>query len=165
MHWKKIVSSLQIIFILPYNILLIDSHDLFNSLVKKAYYRLALKDHPDRVPESEKEDATEKFKVLTKLNEMLTDNDKRKLYDEKGIIDDDDDQSLCWLELWKQFFKPITTQDINNYEKEYIGSELEKTDIKKAYLNGKGCINYMMNCVPFMRVEDEPRIMELVKGI
>lgn len=43
-------------------------------------------------------------------------------------------------------------------------SELEKTDIKKAYLNGKGCINYMMNSVPFMAVEDEPRIMEIVKG-
>lgn len=44
------------------------------------------------------------------------------------------------------------------------GSELERTDIKKAYLNGKGCINYMMNCVPFMSVEDEPRIQEIVKS-
>lgn len=44
------------------------------------------------------------------------------------------------------------------------GSELEKTDIKKAYVNGKGCINYMMNSVPFMSVEDEPRIKEIVKG-
>lgn len=29
---------------------------------------------------------------------------------------------------------------------------------------GKGCINYMMNAVPFMVVEDEPRIQEMVKG-
>lgn len=44
------------------------------------------------------------------------------------------------------------------------GSDTEKRDIKKAYLGGAGCINYMLNSVPFMDVEDEPRIMEIVKG-
>lgn len=46
-----------------------------------------------------------------------------------------------------------------------LGSDLEKSDIKKAYLNGKGCINYMMNAVPFMQVTDEPRIIEYVKEL
>lgn len=50
-----------------------------------------------------------------------------------------------------------------NWER-ILGSETEERDIRKAYLGGKGCINYMMNSVPFMTVEDEPRIMELVKG-
>lgn len=45
------------------------------------------------------------------------------------------------------------------------GSELEQKDIKRAYLNGKGCLNYMLNTVPFMNVEDEPRVIELVKGL
>lgn len=45
-----------------------------------------------------------------------------------------------------------------------LGSETEERDIRKAYLGGKGCINFMMNSVPFMTVEDEPRIIELVKG-
>lgn len=44
------------------------------------------------------------------------------------------------------------------------GSETEERDIRKAYEGGKGCINYIMNSVPFMSVEDEPRIMEVVKG-
>lgn len=48
--------------------------------------------------------------------------------------------------------------------RKFKGSETEERDIKKAYLGGKGCINYMLNSVPFMRVEDEPRIIELVKG-
>lgn len=47
----------------------------------------------------------------------------------------------------------------------FSGSDTEKRDIKKAYLGGSGCINYMLNSVPFMAVEDEPRIMEIVKGI
>lgn len=45
-----------------------------------------------------------------------------------------------------------------------VGSDLEKADLKKAYLNCKGCINQMMNCIPFMAVEDEPRFQDIVKG-
>lgn len=90
-------------------------------LVKKAYYKLSLQVHPDRVSEEEKEVATEKFKVLSKLNELLSDTDKRALYDEKGVIEDDDDENCSWTDLWKQFFKPITTNDIDNYQREYKG--------------------------------------------
>ncbi|XP_001660148.2 J domain-containing protein CG6693 [Aedes aegypti] len=132
--------------------------------IKKAYYKLSLKVHPDRVKENEKEDATEKFKVLSKIYSILSDKDKRALYDEQGVIDDDDDSNgTKWMTMWQQFFKPISTEDISNFEKVYIGSELERNDIKKAYLAGKGCINYMFNSVPFMSCEDEPRIYDIVK--
>lgn len=46
-----------------------------------------------------------------------------------------------------------------------LGSEIEERDIREAYLSGKGCINFMMKSVPFIQVEDEPRIIELVKGM
>ncbi|XP_030374448.1 J domain-containing protein CG6693 [Scaptodrosophila lebanonensis] len=133
--------------------------------IKKAYHKLSLLVHPDRVQEAQKEEATEKFKVISKIYQVLTDAGKRALYDEKGIIDDDEEESKLssWLELWSKIFKPITKEDISNYEKEYVGSDLERTDIKKAYLGGKGCINYIMNHVPFMKVEDEPRIQEIVR--
>lgn len=133
--------------------------------VKKAYYRLSLQVHPDRVAEADKEVATEKFKVLSKVNGILTDDNKRALYDDKGIIDDDDDDAngCDWAELWKLFFKPISTSDIDKYQREYIGSELERSDVKKAYLRGKGCINYMLDSVPFMDVESEPRIAVMVQ--
>ncbi|XP_058836859.1 J domain-containing protein CG6693 [Topomyia yanbarensis] len=141
------------------------NRDAPDSEIKKAYYKLSLKVHPDRVDEKDKEEATEKFKVLSKIHSVLSNKSNRALYDEKGIIDDDDDDSLGanWLSMWQQFFKPISKEDISNFEKEYTGSELERGDIKKAYINGKGCINYMMDCVPFMSCEDEPRIMEIVK--
>lgn len=149
-----------------------DLYELFsvekNALEKditKGYYKVALKVHPDRVSEEEKEVATEKFKVLTKLHLTLTTKEKRILYDEQGIVGDDDDESFgsSWLETWRLFFKPIKDEDISNYEKGYIGSDLEKTDIKKAYVNGKGCMNFMFQAVPFMTVESEPRIIEVVK--
>ena len=135
-------------------------------VVKKAYYRLSLQVHPDRVAESEKEEATEKFKVLTKLNAVLTDSDKKALYDQQGIIDDDSESDRCnWLEQWRAFFKPITTTDIDNFKQNYIGSETEERDIRKAYEGGQGCLNFMLNSVPFMTVEDEPRVIALVKGL
>ncbi|XP_055837016.1 J domain-containing protein CG6693 [Episyrphus balteatus] len=133
--------------------------------IKKAYYKISLKVHPDRVPEEDKEIATEKFKVLAKVHQVLTDQNKRALYDEQGVIENDEDEGSLstWLELWKKIFKPITTEDIENYEKEYVGSDLERADIKKAYLGGKGCLNHIINSVPFIAVEDEPRLKEIVQ--
>lgn len=132
--------------------------------MKKAYYRISLQVHPDRVAEADKVVATEKFKVLSKVNGVLTDANKRALYDDKGIIDDDDDDSTCdWATLWKLFFKPIKTSDIDKYQREYVGSELERSDVKKSYLRGKGCINFLHETVPFMQVESEPRIAVMVR--
>lgn len=83
--------------------------------------------HPDRVADGDKEEATEKFKVLTKIHGVLTDPSKKALYDEQGVIDDDDGDlsNSAWLEMWRQFFKPITTADIDNYYKEYQGNFIE----------------------------------------
>lgn len=101
------------------------------------------------------------------MHEVLSNDDRRKLYDEQGIVDDDDDEKFgtTWLEAFKNLFKPISESDIDNYRKEYVGSEIERSDIKKAYVNGKGCINYLMEHVPFMAVEDEPRIAEIINSM
>lgn len=102
--------------------------------VKKAYYRLSLLVHPDRVKIDEKNVATEKFQVLSKLYTILTDDNKRALYDNQGIIYDDNDSDCNlsgWLDIWKTIFKPITEQDINKYQKEYVGKrEIARNCVK-----------------------------------
>lgn len=45
-----------------------------------------MKYHPDKVSEKEKIEATEKFKVISRVHALLNDGDKRKLYDETGKI-------------------------------------------------------------------------------
>lgn len=55
--------------------------------VKKAYYKLSLKVHPDRASTSEKEDATTKFQVLGKIYSVLSDKERRTLYDQTGMKD------------------------------------------------------------------------------
>lgn len=90
--------------------------------MKKAYYRLSLRVHPDRVDAADKLEATQKFQVLTKINGVLTDKDKKALYDQQGIIVDEDSTSESeWLTLYKQHFKPITEEDIMNFQKGYVG--------------------------------------------
>jgi curved DNA-binding protein len=50
--------------------------------IKKAYRRLALKYHPDKNPDNI--EAEEKFKEIGEANEVLSDPEKRKLYDQLG---------------------------------------------------------------------------------
>lgn len=97
--------------------------------------------HPDRVDESQKEIATEKFKVLGRIHAILQDKDKRKVYDDCGEFDDEADSTFNWTEYWMSMFKKIELSDIRKYEQEYIGSENERRDIKKAYESGRGKLN------------------------
>ncbi len=52
--------------------------------VKKAYRELALKHHPDRVPHEQKKEAEEKFKEISEAYAVLSDSQKRALYDQYG---------------------------------------------------------------------------------
>ena len=52
--------------------------------IKKSYREMALKFHPDRVPEAEKKSAEEKFKGISEAYAVLSDSAKRDLYDQYG---------------------------------------------------------------------------------
>jgi len=50
--------------------------------IKKAFRKLARENHPDLHPDDPK--ATERFKEVNRANEILSDEEKRKMYDELG---------------------------------------------------------------------------------
>ncbi len=52
--------------------------------IKKAYRSLALKYHPDRVPQDQKKQAEEKFKEISEAYGVLSDPQKRQMYDQYG---------------------------------------------------------------------------------
>ncbi|MCX5701926.1 MAG: molecular chaperone DnaJ [Candidatus Omnitrophica bacterium] len=52
--------------------------------IKKAYRELALRYHPDRVPHEQKKEAEEKFKEISEAYAVLSDSQKRGLYDQYG---------------------------------------------------------------------------------
>ena len=66
-----------------YNILGI-SKDANDSDLKKSYYALAKKFHPDKNKEA---NAEEKFKEISKAYEILKDTSKRRLYDLQNDFD------------------------------------------------------------------------------
>eukprot|EP00929_Paragymnodinium_shiwhaense_P072704 TRINITY_DN36909_c0_g1_i1.p1 TRINITY_DN36909_c0_g1~~TRINITY_DN36909_c0_g1_i1.p1 ORF type:complete len:578 (-),score=135.33 TRINITY_DN36909_c0_g1_i1:44-1735(-) len=52
--------------------------------IKKAYKRAALKNHPDKAPEGQKEKYEERFKQVSRAYEILSDAEKRRIYDMRG---------------------------------------------------------------------------------
>lgn len=59
------------------------SKDAGEKEIKKAYRKLALKWHPDKNPDS-KEEAEEKFKEISEAYDVLSDKEKRSVYDRYG---------------------------------------------------------------------------------
>jgi len=52
--------------------------------IKKAYRKLALKYHPDKVPEDQKEKAEAKFLKVSEAYSVLSDKEKRDVYNKYG---------------------------------------------------------------------------------
>lgn len=52
--------------------------------IKKAYKRSAVKSHPDKAPEGEREVYEERFKKISRAYEILSDPQKRHVYDQHG---------------------------------------------------------------------------------
>ncbi|KAG5443830.1 DnaJ sub B member 6-A [Clonorchis sinensis] len=59
------------------------SRDATSDDIKKAYRRLALKWHPDKNPDN-KEYAEHRFKLISEAYEVLSDQSKRRVYDQYG---------------------------------------------------------------------------------
>ncbi|MED6158027.1 Chaperone protein dnaJ 6, variant 2 [Stylosanthes scabra] len=107
--------------------------------IKKAYYKLALRLHPDKNPGDE--EAKEKFQQLQKVISILGDEEKRALYDQTGCVDDVDlssDAVQNLSEFFRTMYKQVTEADIEEFEANYRGSDSEKNDLIDLYKKCKG---------------------------
>lgn len=133
--------------------------------IKKAYHKLSLKVHPDRASEEKKELATEKFQTLGQVYFILSDEEKRKVYDETGEIDDENDipPDRDWNDYWRLMFPKITLKDIEEFGENYKESEEEKSDLKKLYEKFEGDMDEIAENLMCYSVDEEPRLMKLLK--
>jgi molecular chaperone DnaJ len=60
------------------------ARDVNEADLKKAYRRMAMKHHPDRVASGEKEQSEKAFKEINEAYQILSDSEKRHVYDQYG---------------------------------------------------------------------------------
>ncbi len=133
------------------------------SEIKKAYHRFALKLHPDKNPAK---DASKQFQTLQKVYAVLSDEKKRKVYDETGRVDEMDSQEFNDLyEYYRTMYKKVTEEDILQVTKEYLGSEEEARDLKECYVKFKGDMTKVFEWQMCSDIEfDSHRFAEIIEA-
>lgn len=136
------------------------------SEIKKAYMKLALKHHPDKGGDANT------FQALSAAHSILSDEEKRKVYDDCGLLDGDDEDSYdseknfdFWNEYFRNLFPKITVNDIESFRGRYVGSEEERNDVIEAYERYEGDCSKLMEAVMFAEEGEEQRIIELVDSL
>ncbi|GJJ12438.1 hypothetical protein Clacol_006680 [Clathrus columnatus] len=140
--------------------------------IKSAYRKLALTCHPDKHnaswSEEEKTRASMRFQQIGFAYAVLGDEKKRKKYDKTGSVSDSswegrDEEG--WEMYFAEMFEKVTRGRLDEMKKAYQGSEEEINDLKEAYEKTSGCIESIMNEIPHSTYNDEPRFVEIIKGL
>lgn len=126
--------------------------------IKRSYKKLALKYHPD------KGGSAELFKALSVAHSILSDAEKRKIYDQNGDVDSDEatQEFEHWYEYFRNLFPKLTIEKIEEFSDKYKGSEEEKGDVIKAYNEFNGDLKKIMDCVMLAEEGDEGRICDVI---
>lgn len=129
--------------------------------VKTNYYKLALKYHPDRVSDDQKAATSAHFNRIHRAYFILANPETKKVYDAG-------DEHLLFARpnmtgKWEQHIKIISTTDIDNARMKYQSSVAEEDYIAREVVIGSGSMTHLYNVIPFMRIEDESRIIKIVK--
>lgn len=110
----------------------------------------------------EKVAATEKFNKLYQAYSILIDPETKRIYDAGGSHTLFRKPTIA--SKWEQYIRTIDSTDIDIARNRYQGSDIEKADILREIVIGKGSITHLFNAIPFMRYEDESRIVNIIKS-
>lgn len=131
--------------------------------IRKAYRLKALQHHPDRAGNTK--EATEAFQHLKAVYEILSDADRRAMYDEHGETGNihADDNALD-ADMAATFFakhtNPVTAEDIAAYEKKYRGGKDEEEDLMSYYKRFDGDVGRAVDYIPYSDVSDLVRFVQ-----
>lgn len=123
--------------------------------IKASYYRLARIYHPDRMKHTVPEDAQEKFNELRNAYCILSNPDTKLRYDGG---ERDNFKGPTNTQKWEQYMRIVDASEV-----EYARQNYQESAIIREFVHGKGSITHIFNTVPFMRLEDEGRIIQIIK--
>ncbi|KAI2784282.1 chaperone protein dnaJ 6 [Daldinia loculata] len=134
--------------------------------IKSAYRKLALKNHPDKVPDDQKQKAHEAFQSIAFAYAVLSDPARRKRYDETGSTSESivDSDGFSWSDFYREQYRDTVAADaIEKFAKQYKGSDEEKDDVLIAYEEYKGKIDKVYESVMLSDVlEDDERFRAII---
>ncbi|KAF4992430.1 hypothetical protein FGRMN_7175 [Fusarium graminum] len=134
--------------------------------IKQAYRKAALKHHPDKVPQDQKDIAHEKFQAVAFAYAILSDPARRKRYDETGSTSESiiDSEGFNWSDYYREQFKESISSDaIDKFAKKYKGSDEEKGDVLDAYEDCEGDMDALYERVMLSDVlQDDERFREII---
>lgn len=152
-----------------YGILNLEKEKASLSDIKKSYYKLSLRYHPDKVTdESLKEESKIKFQCLGKIYSILSDDEKKKFYDETGLVDGEydmfKDNQQDWDDYFRTMFKKVTKNDIDNFFKSYKNSKEERNDLIAIYEKCCGDMeSIMIEMISDDMTESEDRFRDIIQ--
>ena len=134
-----------------------------NAEIKKAYRRLVFLYHPDK--NKTDPNAGAKFANITKAYKILSNPESRRIYDETGDYDDEDEGKINIQETLNYFRKIYSPKDIESFEKKYINSKVEEEDLINFYKSNDGDIRKILEWIPFSKNEDVERYIKIYEKL
>ncbi|GFZ50788.1 hypothetical protein JCM24511_08546 [Saitozyma sp. JCM 24511] len=139
--------------------------------IRKAYRRAALRLHPDKHAgknQGEKEEMSREFQKVGFAYAVLSDEKKRKRYDETGRTDESafaDAEEMGWDAYFESLFERIDRRVLDEDKARYQGSEEETEDLISAYTESRGSLPDILSMIPHSTFTDEPRLIGSVNEL
>lgn len=150
----------------PYAVLSL-SKDATADQIRTAYRKAALKHHPDKASEDQKEEAHTKFQEVAFAYAILSDEKRRRRYDTTGNTSESldlEDDDFDWSSFFREQFENVVTEEtINEFAKSYKGSEEERGHVLEMYTKHKGAMTKLYEEVMLSdMLEDEDRFRGII---
>lgn len=134
-----------------------------NAEIKKAYRRLVFVYHPDK--NKTDPDAGSKFANITRAYKILSNPDSRRIYDETGDYDDEDEGKINIAETLNYFRKIYSPKDIESFHNKYINSKDEEEDLINFYNSNGGDIKKILEWIPYSTNDDVQRYIKIYEKL
>ncbi|PKS11471.1 hypothetical protein jhhlp_003235 [Lomentospora prolificans] len=149
----------------PYEVLGLE-RDATAEQVKSAYRKAALKNHPDKVPQDQRQQAHKTFQSIAFAYAILSDPARRHRYDTTGSTADSitDSEGFDWSSYYRDLFADAISPDaIERFAKAYRHSDEERDDLLAAYEDAEGDMDAVYASVMLSDVlEDDERFRAMI---